>query len=356
MKSGWNPDAALEQVRAAHRAADPRAAVGTATLTARAEHFADAVRFAGERPEAMRRLHQMTARLCDGSTVDALLPGVLEAAMALTGADFGDVQLLDPATGMLLLTTEAGFDAEFCEYFAVVDDDGSACGRAARTGQTAIFDVTTDPGFAPHRDIGASAGFRGVQSTPLLDYSGRVVAMVSTHFRQPHRPSDEDLRLLRLYGDFAGEAIARSMGGGNGVFDPIGRAMVSALLAPHRPELSTATPEQAGSADGQARTPHTFDPERDLTGPQAAFATASDQLVRHLFDVGLQLHTLQAVFDQSTATPENLRAASDAIAGVLEDLDMLTRDAGLAMLALARDRVAASPPARPSTVVRRPRR
>ncbi len=56
-----------------------------------------------------------------------------------------------------------------------------------------------------------------------------------------------------------------------------------------------------------------------------------------MFDVGLQLHTLRAVFDQADTTPENIRAASDAVGGVLEDLDMLTHDTGLAMLALARD-------------------
>ncbi|MFG1793005.1 GAF domain-containing protein [Nocardia sp. NPDC049149] len=348
MRSSWNPDAALDQVQLAHRDTDHRATTSPAQLAARAQYFATAVEFAAARPDAMSRLHRLTAQLRNRVTVNALLPQVLEAAIELTGADFGNVQLLDPATGNLLLTTAAGFDDEFCEYFAVVlDADGSACGRAIKAGQTAIYDVADDADFAAHRDIAAATGFRGVQSTPLLDYSGNVVAMVSTHFRRPHRPTEQELQLLRLYSDFAGQAIAAGMGAGNGVFDPIGRAMVSALLAPppHLPDLASPLHQHGFDED------QTAGQNGDFSGPHATFAASSDRLIRHLFDVGLQLHTLRAVFDQADASPENVRAASDAVGGVLEDLDMLTRDTGLAMLALARDHDAA-----PFTIRRRRRR
>ena len=35
--------------------------------------------------------------------------------------------------------------------------------------------------------------------------------MVSTHFRQPSRPPGRDLRILELFGDIAGEAVARHL-------------------------------------------------------------------------------------------------------------------------------------------------
>jgi GAF domain-containing protein len=126
--------------------------------------------------------------------------------------------------------------AEFLEYFAVVDDDHAACGRAARTGaQAVIVDVDTDPGFAPHRGIAAATGFRSVQSTPLVDYSGRLIGMVSTHFRRPHRPPDRDLQILQGYGDVAGEAIAGHLGAiPVDDHDGIGRALVTALLDPRQ--------------------------------------------------------------------------------------------------------------------------
>ena len=43
--------------------------------------------------------------------------------------------------------------------------------------QLVISDVTTDPGFGPHREIAAASGFRAVQSTPLIDEAGRLVGV-----------------------------------------------------------------------------------------------------------------------------------------------------------------------------------
>ncbi|WP_280266043.1 hypothetical protein [Nocardia wallacei] len=65
-----------------------------------------------------------------------------------------------------------------------------------------------------------------------------------------------------------------------------------------------------------------------------AFADSSDRLVRHLFDVGLQLHTLRAVFDRPGATAVEV----EAVGVLVDNLDMLIRDAGLAMLALSLER------------------
>jgi GAF domain-containing protein len=124
--------------------------------------------------------------LADTARLDSLLPKILEGAMSLTSADFGDVQLFDPATGALRIVAHSGFDSEFLDYFSVVDDAGAACGRAAMNGgQVMIADVDEDPGYAPHRGIAAATGFRAVQSTPLTDGSGQLVGMVSTLFRRP---------------------------------------------------------------------------------------------------------------------------------------------------------------------------
>ncbi|NQE93646.1 hypothetical protein [Nocardia terpenica] len=79
-----------------------------------------------------------------------------------------------------------------------------------------------------------------------------------------------------------------------------------------------------------------FDPAAMARGDHAAFAASSDRLVRHLFDVGLQLYTLRVVFDHLDATPEQVRAAGDGVGMILDELDMLIRDTGSAMLVLTR--------------------
>ncbi|MFI5782029.1 hypothetical protein [Nocardia sp. NPDC051570] len=67
----------------------------------------------------------------------------------------------------------------------------------------------------------------------------------------------------------------------------------------------------------------------------AAIPEAHDRLVRHLFDIGLQLHAVRTVFEDTGASPEQIRAAGDRVLSVLDDLDLLIRDAGLTMLDLA---------------------
>jgi hypothetical protein len=156
----------------------------------------------------------------------------LDTAITLTGADFGNVQLVDPATGALRIVTQSGFDTEFLDYFAVVDDAASTCGRATKTGgQVLVMDTRFDPSFTPHRTIAKASHFRAVQSTPLSAYSGELIGVVSTHFQRPHRPSGQELRIMGLFSDVAGEAIASQLGAAHDL-DPIGRALVTALLAP----------------------------------------------------------------------------------------------------------------------------
>ncbi|MBL1263910.1 PAS domain S-box protein [Candidatus Methylomicrobium oryzae] len=40
------------------------------------------------------------------------------------------------------------------------------------------------------------SGILAVQSTPLITREGRVIGMISTHWRQPHTPSERDFALL----------------------------------------------------------------------------------------------------------------------------------------------------------------
>ncbi|MEV6774079.1 hypothetical protein AB0N05_36140 [Nocardia sp. NPDC051030] len=88
-------------------------------------------------------------------------------------------------------------------------------------------------------------------------------------------------------------------------------------------------------ADDQDMITLSFDAGRYLSPSTIALADASHRLVRHLFDVSLQLHPLHAVFDRADATPDEIRAASTAVTGVLEDIDMLMSDARLVMLSIA---------------------
>jgi GAF domain-containing protein len=137
-----------------------------------------------------------------------LLDDFLTSAITLTRADFGNVQLFDPTTGALRLVAQHGFDRDFLEYFRIVDDAYSACGRTLTTGmQIVIEDVDDDRDFEPHRAIAGASGFRAVQSTPLADRTLSPLGMISTHFTRPHRPRDHELRLTHQLGVLAARVI-----------------------------------------------------------------------------------------------------------------------------------------------------
>jgi GAF domain-containing protein len=149
--------------------------------------------------------------LAAGASLGHLLDRALETALTLLRADLGTIQINDPAAGALRLAVQAGFSAEFLQYFAMVGDDSSACGRAARgLAQVAIADVRENPRFAPHRDIAAASGFRGVQSTPLVDQDGRLLGMLSTHYPRPYRPPAADLAIMRQLGALLGQVMSTS--------------------------------------------------------------------------------------------------------------------------------------------------
>jgi GAF domain-containing protein len=142
-----------------------------------------------------------------------LLEDALDGAIAFLDADFGNIQLVDPHTKVLRIAAQRGFAEDFLAHFAVVDDEDSACGRAAAARlQNVIADVAFDPGFAPHRAIAAAAGFRAVQSTPLIDGTGCLRGVLSTHYTRAGGPPNHELRLIEVYARLVADALARGRG------------------------------------------------------------------------------------------------------------------------------------------------
>jgi PAS domain S-box-containing protein len=136
---------------------------------------------------------------------------VLDATIALQGAHFGMIGLLDPGKKTLEIVVQRGFDERSLERFLSGPIyAGIASGRSMQGHQSVIIeDVETEPGFAEHRAAALAAGFRAVQATPLVSSSGDVLGMVATHFRQPHRPPERELRMTDLYARQAANMVER---------------------------------------------------------------------------------------------------------------------------------------------------
>ena len=160
--------------------------------------------------KTMLRLHELSTRLLKSTELQPLLEEILDATIELLDADFGAVQLCNPQSKALEIVAQHGFKQDFLDHFANASQESGVCARAmSQRARVIIHDVETDPGFAPHRQIAASVGFRAVQATPLFSRNGEPLGMISTHFRQPHHSSEHDLRFLDLYAHLAAEFIER---------------------------------------------------------------------------------------------------------------------------------------------------
>ncbi len=209
--------------------------------------------------EEMRRLHEMSAQLIEAADLPKMLEEVLEATMTLQRADYGNIQLCEPATGVLKIVAQRGFSPAFLEHFASVDmNEPSACGRALRAGELVIIeDVDEDHDYLPHRGIAAHEGYRAVQSTPIRGRDGVAIGMLSTHFRQPHRPSDPELQLTDIY-----------------------IRMVSALIARAQDDESVRTARDIAKRASQAKSRFLATASHDLRQPLQTLALLNGTLRR----------------------------------------------------------------------------
>ncbi len=120
-------------------------------------------------------------------TLDEKLNDLLQRAIVLDKANFGNIQLYNRKTETLHIVAQQGFNQDFLEHFKIVNAfDSSACGRASCIGSPVIItDVTLDLAFIPHRAIARSAGFRSVKSVPIISKPKNLLGVISTHFKNP---------------------------------------------------------------------------------------------------------------------------------------------------------------------------
>ena len=161
----------------------------------------------------MRRLQQISSQLIQEDDLDALYAQLLEAAIQVMGADMGSMQMLSPNQNELLLLAWKGFHPAAAAFWKTVTvESTTTCGMALKTGERVVVrDVETCDFMAGTQDLDFSrlSGIRAVQSTPLRSRSGRILGMISTHWREAHAPAERDLRLLDMLARQAADLIER---------------------------------------------------------------------------------------------------------------------------------------------------
>ena len=144
----------------------------------------------------------------------------MDFAIALTRADKGNIQLLDPDTQTLMIAASRGFDPSFLDYFAEVPaGPESACGLALATRQRVIVeDVEASEIFAGKPALGVmlAADVRAVHSMPIVSRAGRFCGVLSTHWRNQYPEADYDPALIEYLVEETAEFLEREAQGRGG--------------------------------------------------------------------------------------------------------------------------------------------
>jgi PAS domain S-box-containing protein len=160
-----------------------------------------------------RTLQSIITRLISASTQESLSAQILDAAIELMGAAAASVQMLAPDGDSLTLLGWKNFHPDSAAFWQrVTAEAGSTCGRALRDNERALVtDIDSCEFMAgtQDREEYRRSGIRAVQSTPLRSRSGSPLGMLSTHWRTPHTPTENDFRLFDVLAQQAADLIER---------------------------------------------------------------------------------------------------------------------------------------------------
>jgi PAS domain S-box-containing protein len=162
---------------------------------------------------AREKLNRISSRYLTGGSEEAVLGEILDAAIEISEASFGNIQILDAESGDLAVVSHRGFPTWWVDYWNRVTRGRGACGTALeRHGRVIVEDVARDPIFigTDALDVQLAAGVRAVQSTPLIGRAGTPIGMMSTHYTSPQRPPSRALPMLDLLASQAAEVIERA--------------------------------------------------------------------------------------------------------------------------------------------------
>jgi PAS domain S-box-containing protein len=161
-------------------------------------------------------LQRLSADMAGETEAQSLYEKIMDAAVQIMRSDFASMQMLYPErgeAGELRLLAFRGFNPEAARFWQWVRADSNCtCGVALHTGQrTLVSDVETCEFLTGTDDqkTYVQTGIRAVQSTPLKSRGGKLIGMISTHWRTPHEPSERDWHMFNVLARHAADLIER---------------------------------------------------------------------------------------------------------------------------------------------------
>jgi len=167
---------------------------------------------------ATQLLQDLSLEMAHEVDLDGLYARLVHVAKTLMHSDFASMQRYYPhlgAKGELKLIGHYGFSEQAAKFWAWVRADSACtCGVAIVRRERVIASDVKNTDFmagTPDQAQLLAAGIHAAQTTPLLSRRGELVGMITTHWKEPHVPSERDLRLLDILARLAADLIERNM-------------------------------------------------------------------------------------------------------------------------------------------------
>jgi len=164
--------------------------------------------------EKTKLVHKISKELLNENNVQGIYEKFIDVVMEIMSSDFASMQLLhDSDEGKKLhLIANRGFNelAKEAWEWIFFKSSYTTCGEALRKGERVIVtDVDKCEFMEGTKDleIYRKLGSKASQSTPLFSRQGKMLGMISTHWKEPHNPSEHELDLLDIIAREAADLI-----------------------------------------------------------------------------------------------------------------------------------------------------
>lgn len=149
--------------------------------------------------------------LGEGAGLSHVLTVLLRAIEATGQGLFGSILLFNDATQQLRHGAAPSLPDEYNRAVdgITIGPAVGSCGTAAfRREPVVVEDIATNPLWVPFKDAALPHGLRACWSTPILA-GDRLLGTFALYYREPRRPSEDDLRLIGRMTHLARIAIER---------------------------------------------------------------------------------------------------------------------------------------------------
>ena len=163
--------------------------------------------------DVAKRLQQVSMAMVHADNIQVLYNRILDTAISIMQADFACIHILSPEKRLLQLLGHRGLNEHAARFWARVGPDSASSYAMALGIQERIIvpDVLTSSALQGSQDLQVFVqnGIRAVQTTPLVSRSGKLLGLLSTHWRKTHDPTTNKLRALDLLARQAADLIDR---------------------------------------------------------------------------------------------------------------------------------------------------